>query len=141
MTAPPGLECGDVISIFNYEFDDGMVADSKYFVVMGCHLGQALGFLTTSREKGGRIRKEGCHLEFGNYPSNYYMVLKSKPFNNGTWVLLDIQLTPSGTLTRKLQHGEAVRICTLPEQHIHGIRKCFERTPECAPVFSTTLCG
>lgn len=141
MTAPPGLECGDVISIFNYQFDDGSVADSKYFVIMGYHLEQALGFITTSKEKGGRTRKEGCHLEYGKYPSNYYMTLKDSPFHDGTWVLLDIQFIMAKTLSAKLQHGGAVRVYTLPPQHVHNIRKCFENTPECAPVYLTALCG
>lgn len=139
--APPGLQCGDVISIFDFQFGDGSTADSKYFVVMGYHLGQALGFLTTSKEKGGRKRKDGCHIEFGNYPSNFYMALKNTPFSAGTWVLLLVEFMPAETLTKKLHDGKAVRVCTLPDQQVRALRNCFERSPDWSPIYATTTCG
>ncbi len=139
--APPGMQCGDVISIFNYEFSDGSTADSKYFVVMGYHLGQALGFLTTSKEKGGRARKEGCHIEYGKYPSNFYLTSRGVPFASGTWVLFQIEFVPADVLTKKMQDGKAVRVCTLNEQQVQALRNCFQKSPEWAPVYATSACG
>lgn len=135
------MQCGDVISIFDYEFTDGSTADSKYFVVMGYHLGQALGFLTTSKEKGGRQRRDGCHIEYGNYPPNFYFSQKNTPFSGGTWVLLWVEFHDAVTLAKKLREGKAVRVHTLPEQTVRALRNCFEKCPDWAPIYSTCTCG
>lgn len=141
MTAPPNLECGDVISIFDYEFGDGSVADSKYFVVMGYFKNQAMGFLTTSTAKGGRKAVEGCHPEFGNYPTNYYLKLKNTVFANGTWVLLQIEAHDSEALVYKMQDGKAVRKLTFADQTVRALRNCFERSLDWAPGYATYMCG
>lgn len=141
MTAPPGLQCGDVISIFDYEFDDGSVADSKYFVVMGYFKGLAIGFLTTSQAKGDRKAVDGCHQEYGNYPSNFYLKVKNTVFANGTWVLLQIEPHDSQKLVNKMRDGKAVRELTFPDQTVRALRNCFENSMEWAPMCATYMCG
>lgn len=100
-----------------------------------------VGFLTTSKEKGGRKRQEGCHIEFGNYPSNFYMAVKNTPFSGGTWVLLLVEFIAAESLTRKLQNGKAVRVCTLPDQQVRALRNCFEKSPDWSPIYATATCG
>jgi hypothetical protein len=141
VTAPPGLQCGDVISIFDYQFDDGNVVDSKYFVVMGYFKNQAMGFLTTSKAKGGRKAVDGCHLEYGNYPSNYYLRLKDTDFANGTWVLLHIESHDSQGLIGKLRDGKAVRVLTFSGQIVRALRNCFEKSLDWAPICASYMCG
>jgi hypothetical protein len=91
LTLPSGIQHGDVYSIFDYEFENGSTAESKYFVVMGIFRGQIAGFLTTSQEKGWRKRQEGCAPAGGNYPWNYYAKTPKAPFAEGTWVLMSLE--------------------------------------------------
>lgn len=141
MTAAQGLQCGDVLSIFDYEFGDGSIADSKYFVVMGHHFGDICGFLTTSKAKGGRKPVEGCQIEFGNYPSNYYLKAKGTPFSNGTWVLLRIKRHNEASFLRKQNDSKAVWVCTLPDPALRALRNCFERSMDWAPICAEYMCG
>jgi hypothetical protein len=141
MTAPPGLECGDVICVLDYRFDDGTISESKYFVVMGYYKNCVLGFLTTSQEKWGRQRREGCHPEFGNYPSNFYLKTKGSVFADGTWVLLSAEWHEHDVLVSKIGAGRAVRVHTFPDQIVCALRNCFERTLDWAPVCANYMCG
>jgi hypothetical protein len=141
VTAPPGLQCGDVISIFDYKFDDGTTADSKYYVVMGYHLGQAFGFLTTSQQKGGRQKVEGCNPGRGNYPYNFFVKVKGTNFADGTWVLLEAEWLDAKLLNQKMNSGKAVRALTFSDQTMRAIRNCFEKSPGWAPICAEYMCG
>jgi hypothetical protein len=140
-TLPAGILPGDVYTIFDFVFDNQHVADSKYYVVMGCYKGKIAGFITTSKEKGGRKRKEGCHAGQGNYPWNHYLKTKGKPFQDGTWVILQIEWQDANSLASKVASGKAVRILTFKDSEIRSIRKCFESSPEWADVCADYMYG
>ena len=135
------MRCGDVISIFDYEFGDGSKSDSKYFVVMGHHQNMAVGFLTTSKEKLGRKRSEGCHSDQTDWlPSNFYLKTPGAPFSSGTWVLLCVETQNVTVLQQKLREGKAVRVHTFADHHVRALRNCFERSMDWAPVCATYMC-
>lgn len=132
MTLPSGIQPGDVYSIFDYEFGNQQTADSKYYVVMGCREGHVAGFVTTSQEKLGRTRKEGCRVEYGRFPSNYFLKTSAKPFKEGTWVLLWIEWQDGQALAQRIAAGKAVRVHTFADPVLRALRNCFESSPDWA---------
>lgn len=141
MTAPPGMACGDVLTIFDYEHEDGeTLSGSKYFVVMGYFDDHVYGFLTTSQEKGGRVKKEGCHVSFNAYPSNFYIKFKSGALSPATWVLLRMETIPLKSLQERLAQGSAFRNFTLDVNHVRALKNCFERSLEWAPFYAQFIC-
>lgn len=141
MTATATVKCGDLIRIHNYEYADGGCSPSKYFVVMGFYKGCVIGFLTTSREKHGRTRKEGCHREFGNLPSNYYLKTSSPPLGPGTWILLGLESQELDVLKQRLSDGSAQKVLTFTDQLVRALRNCFEQSMDWMPVCATYMCG
>jgi hypothetical protein len=141
LTLPTGIQYGDVYTIFNYEFEGGEVADSKYFIVMGCYKGQIAGFVTTSQEKGGRKRKEGCAPASGSYPWNYYTKTSKQPFYDGTWVIMRIEWHEAKSLASKIAGGGAVRAHTFRDNELRAFRNCFEGSPEWAPICGEYMYG
>lgn len=138
---PAGVQPGDVYTIFDYEFGDQQTADSKYYVVMGGYKGQLAGFVTTSQEKGGRKRKEGCHAGSGNYSWNYYLKTPGKPFKDGTWVMLCIEWQNANGLAARITSGKAVRAMTLTDAQLRALRNCFEGSPDWADVCADYMYG
>lgn len=141
MSLPAGIQYGDVYSIFDYEFADGSVADSKYFVVMGSFKGQIAGFLTTSQEKGGRQRKEGCKSGSGRFPWNYFIKIPRSPFSDGTWVLMQIEWHDGGSLAQKVAAGKAARAMTFNDNSIRAFRNCFQSSPDWSPICAQYMYG
>jgi hypothetical protein len=130
LTLPQGVQQGDVLTLLDFMFPDGSVAPSKYFVVMGCHRGSVVGFLTTSVEKGRRDRTEGCNPGRGYYPWNFYFRTKSAPFKDGTWVILEPQTITVTSLATRLASNKAFWSCSLGDQQLRAIRNCFNNSPE-----------
>lgn len=141
MTLPAGVQPGDVYTIFDYEFGDQQTADSKYYVVMGCYKGQIAGFVTTSKEKGGRERKEGCHPGRGAFPWNFYLKTQGKPFQQGTWVILQIEWQGAHALTDRIAAGRAFRVLTFSDPQIRGLRNCFEKSEHWSDVCADFMYG
>ena len=139
MPAPPGMECGDVLRILDYPFSDGCQASSKYLVVMGWHLEQVTGFLTTSKEKWGRQRIEGCHPELGKYPSNYYLKVRNTPFHAGTWILLQPEFHSLPSVEGWKRRGKVACICTLSRENVNALKNCFRRSLDWAGAYEHSL--
>ena len=138
---PAGVQPGDVYTIFDYVFGDNQTADSKYYVVMGVYKGQIAGFVTTSKEKRGRKRKEGCQAGSPGYPWNYYLKTTGKPFKDGTWVVLGLEWQNANELAARITGGRAVRAMTLSDGQIRALRNCFEDSPEWAEVCGDFMYG
>lgn len=141
MTLPGGIQHGDVFTIFDYEFADGATASSKYFVVMGIYKGQLAGFVTTSKEKGGRQRKDGCSPASGFLPWSFYKKTSKKPFHEGTWLLMRVEWHEARSLTDKIAAGRAVHVYTFADNEIRAFRNCFESSPDWAPVCAQYMYG
>jgi hypothetical protein len=141
LTLPAGVQLGDVYNIFDYEFGDQQTAESKYYVVMGYHKRHVAGFVTTSKEKGSRKRKEGCHAGVGNYPWNYYLQTRGKPFKDGTWVILQIEWQDPQNLATRVASGKAFRVLTFTDSQLRALRNCFEGSPEWADVCADFMYG
>jgi hypothetical protein len=140
VTATPPIQRGDVIRIFDYEFEDGTTtANSKYFVVMGFRIGYAYGFLTTSKEKGGRVRKEGCKTSLSHYPSSYYLLSKTGALAPATWIVLRAETHELESLVKKLAVGKAERVLTLADTVRSALRNCFEKSSDWAPILDEVM--
>jgi hypothetical protein len=141
LTLPTPFQYGDVYTIFDYEFEDQGTADSKYFVVMGVWKGQICGFITTSQEKGGRKRVEGCHHGVANYPSNYYLKIAASPFHTRTWVILHTEWQGANSLAAKVAAGRAVRVYQFADNQLRAFRNCFEGSDEWFDVCAEYMYG
>lgn len=128
------LNAGDVLTVFDYEYDDGSASDSKYFVVYGFHKNCVAGFLTTSQEKGGRKRNQGCHAGIGFYPWNFYFSLRGSPFSDGTWVILDIEWWEIARIDSWLTNYKAFWQLALPDDICRALCNCFKGSSCYAPV-------
>src|SRR6185437_13434606 len=89
---------------------------------------------TTSQEKGGRTRSEGCHAGRGNYPWNYYFNLKGSPFKEGTWVILDIEWWTISEIESWFRQHATFWQLTLQTNVLGAIKNCFKGSSDYAPV-------
>lgn len=118
---------GSIVHYKRFTFHDGDQSDKLLIVLNAGGKKPYLVIKTTSKHKGGRATKEGCHSERGYY----FLPAKRDGFPKNTWILLYefYELTAAEFLKAHFG-GDAEIRGTLMTETLRAIVNCAKKSQD-----------
>ncbi len=127
---------GSIVLYRKFTFHDGDQADKRLVVLNSGGKKPYLVLRTTSKQKAGRLAKEGCHSKDGYY----FLSAKRDHFPKDTWILLyePYELNAGNFLQAKFA-GDAEIIGQIKPETVRAIITCFVKSDDCSAHFESLL--